>query len=297
MSTSKKYEEVVDTLISRMEKGEIPWQKPWLRVCNAFTGKQYSGINMISLVGTTPYFLTRRQAEALGCEIAPDQTPQMVLFMKWTPTSKLKPTTGKKSKSGYVPFIASFLVYNVSQLSKVSEKLQKRIGQLDVSPEVAKIEDLIKMEKPVKVTHRGDRAFYSPSQDMVQLPHKGFFTSPAHYWSTKFHELGHSTGHESRLKREFGQSFGDEKYGKEELVAELTASFLMSETNLGELVIDNSVAYLQNWLKAIKADKQMIFVAASQAQRAANYILGKIGGNKASKKKSEEVETGSKVAA
>ena len=124
--------------------------------------------------------------------------------------------------------------------------------------------------------HGGDRAFYSITSDYVQVPEIGYFTSNEAYYSTVFHELGHSTGHKTRLAREGvteGHVFGDEIYSEEELVAEFTATFLCSETGILPSVVTNSTAYIKGWLKALKDDPKILVRASSRAQKAAEYII------------------------
>jgi antirestriction protein ArdC len=134
--------------------------------------------------------------------------------------------------------------------------------------------------------HGGDRAFYKPVTDHIQMPKKADFTSKEAYYSTLYHECGHSTGHDSRLKREgiakgtFG-AFGDKLYSFEELVAELTASFLTAIVGIEQAaILDNSAAYIQHWLGQLREDKNLIIRAASQAQKAVDCILGTTFENK-----------------
>ena len=122
--------------------------------------------------------------------------------------------------------------------------------------------------------NRGDRAFYRPSSDSVTLPMMEQFKSIAEYYSTAFHELTHSTGHFSRLNRLEKAVFGSETYSKEELVAEIGAASLMNEMGFEtEESFRNSVAYIQNWLKALRNDKKMVISAAGKAEKAAKMIL------------------------
>jgi antirestriction protein ArdC len=138
-------------------------------------------------------------------------------------------------------------------------------------------EVVTQMPQPPEIKHGMTRAYYSPALDYIGLPEPRRFNSEAEYYSTVFHELVHSTGHEKRLKR-FGvterNGFGSDPYGKEELVAELGSAFLCGQAGIVDRTIDNSAAYLQNWLKQLKADRTLIVSAAAQAQRATDFILG-----------------------
>jgi antirestriction protein ArdC len=123
----------------------------------------------------------------------------------------------------------------------------------------------------------GSAAYYTPSLDQVTVPEMKTFRSIESYYSTLFHECGHSTGHESRLNRKDNKQvvkFGDPIYAQEELVAEMTNAFLGGETGVtSEVEADQRVAYIQSWLKALRNDKKMVVMAAAQAQKAADLIL------------------------
>jgi antirestriction protein ArdC len=130
--------------------------------------------------------------------------------------------------------------------------------------------------KPV-IQHGGDRASYSKMEDRVAMPFRNSFESSEEYYCTLFHELVHSTGHPKRLNRPtliHHEHFGDENYSREELVAEMGSAFLCGYTGIGNRTITNSAAYLANWLQALKSDSRLVVVAASQAQKAADMILG-----------------------
>jgi antirestriction protein ArdC len=123
----------------------------------------------------------------------------------------------------------------------------------------------------------GQQAFYRPVTDSVHMPKQTRFASVEEYYSTLFHELSHSTGHSSRLDRKLDtapQPFGSADYGKEELVAEMSAAFICSYAGIQPTVIANQAAYLAGWLKQLKSDKKLVVSAAGQAQRAADWILG-----------------------
>jgi antirestriction protein ArdC len=130
-------------------------------------------------------------------------------------------------------------------------------------------------QRPRLISQDQLRARYYPATDIVNMPRAKAFKTPESYYSTLFHELGHSTGHSSRLDRPFGLSFGDDTYSKEELVAELTAGFLCATAGIEKEILDNTAAYIASWLSVLKKDKRMIIYAAAQAQKAADFMLGK----------------------
>ena len=121
------------------------------------------------------------------------------------------------------------------------------------------------------------RAWYRPSTDTVGMPSRNAFDSTEAYYSTLFHELTHSTGHPSRVGRERIEdiaAFGSESYSKEELIAEMGAAMLSGITGISPPTIPNSAAYLQGWINRLRGDSKLLVSAASQAQKAADYILG-----------------------
>jgi antirestriction protein ArdC len=134
-----------------------------------------------------------------------------------------------------------------------------------------------KMPKRPQIKHGMTQSFYSPKEDCVSLPVRKRFSREEEYYSTLFHELVHSTGHETRLNRSTlteKAGFGSNPYCKEELIAEMGAAFLCGQAEIVERTIDNSVAYIKGWLEQMKSDKTLIVQAAAQAQRAADFILG-----------------------
>jgi antirestriction protein ArdC len=126
---------------------------------------------------------------------------------------------------------------------------------------------------PARVTHQGNRAFYSPADDTITLPPFAAFFTPADYYSTRAHETGHWTSHAGRCNRELGKRFGDNAYAVEELVAELTAAFTMSHLGLSTEPRADHAQYIASWLKVLRADKRAIFTAASKAQQAADFMI------------------------
>ncbi|HLL44379.1 MAG TPA: zincin-like metallopeptidase domain-containing protein [Segetibacter sp.] len=133
------------------------------------------------------------------------------------------------------------------------------------------------MQAAPSIRHSGDRAYYSLMRDQVTMPAKDLFVNDEAYYTTLFHELAHSTGHEKRLNRKElieHDGFGGENYSKEELTAEFTAAFLSGITGIQPATINNSTAYIQGWLKSLKDDKKLLLTAANQAQKASDFILG-----------------------
>ncbi len=266
------------------ELGELPWRKPWTSAsmwpCNLISQKRYRGCNVFllhSLGYASPYFLTMRQANALGGKIRKGEKACPVVFWKMLdPEDKNAPKDDPKSKCR--PMLRYFSAFNVDQCEGIpAEKIPAlEIPTRNVSPiEVA--EELVRgMPNPPKVGYGRSQASYAPSFDTVQMPNQEWFKSDEHFYSTLFHELAHSTGHESRLARKGITSpngFGTNPYAKEELVAEMTSAFLCGQCGILNAVEDNSVAYLKGWLTRLKEDPSLLISAGSLAQRAFDYIL------------------------
>lgn len=287
MNTEAKkttYQLITDRLIERMEAGVNPWRQTWAagtssRPRNPITGTQYSGVNrlMTSCAGySNPLWVTFKQAKEAGGSVRKGETGTPVVY--WARTEgKTDEATGETS--GGWAFIKHYYVFNVDQCEGLSFPNEEPTAP---RPEFQPIEAAERIaaryagSPPVK--HGGNRACYFPQADFVAMPERETFDSAGAYYATLFHELAHSTGHRSRLNRDsltgFAQ-FGDHSYSKEELVAELTASFLLGESGLAAPeLIDNSAAYLASWIKVLKGDSKLALQAASAAEKAANHILG-----------------------
>jgi antirestriction protein ArdC len=177
-----------------------------------------------------------------------------------------------------VPFLKYYKVFNVAQCEGLTVPAIEEDTEEAIFSPVDQAEAIFNaMPQRPQVNYGGNRAYYSPSLDYVQMPVKESFDSPDTYYNTLFHELAHSTGHTDRLARKGvteASYFGSHEYSKEELVAEMAASFLSAESGI-ESTLENSVAYLQSWMRALKNDKTMLVRAASMAQKASDFILSR----------------------
>jgi len=281
------YQVITDRIISQLEQGVIPWHRPWASrgdagiPRNLRTLKPYRGINVWLLMSagfSSPYFLTYKQAQELGGNVRKGEKGLPVVFWKFGEYEKDNTVTGETEKHDSV-MVRYYTVFNVSQC----EGLQVTpVAPPDSMPEVSPIDACEQVVagwigKP-EIQHGGAKACYWPRFDKVNMPDRGTFDSSEFYYSVLFHELGHSTGHANRLNRQTlmeTESFGDANYSREELVAEMTAAYICGMTGIENAATEkNSVAYLQSWLKALKADSKLVMVAAQQAQKAADLILG-----------------------
>lgn len=272
------YELITNRIIEELEKGVIPWQKPWSggtgNAKNLISKKPYQGINQImtSLQAfESEYWLTFNQCKKLGGSVKKGSKSTMVIFWKFLEKDNL--ATGKKDK---IPMLRYYRVFNATQTEGIDYPVQDtEPKQNNPIESCQKIINEMPLGMP-KVLHEEQRAFYRPSSDHINLPRMETFTGSNEYYSTYFHELVHSTGHEKRLKRDgvIGSiNFGSNCYSKEELVAEIGASFLNGEAGILNHVIDNSTAYINSWLNKLRNDKKLIITASGQAQKAVNYLL------------------------
>jgi len=277
---------VTQRIIDELEKGVAPWSKPWLNAglmpTSASTGKAYRGINHF-LLGLesylegyeSPFWATFKQVQALGGRVKKGSSSTPIVFWKIL-DRKDDDETGTK-----IPLMRYFNVFNLDQTEGVElpEKLAEmersrfKLEPVAVDEGVEKV--LAGYQQPPEIHHvGGERAFYRPDLDSITLPSLKQFEQPESYASTLFHELVHSTGHESRLNRLDDKArFGCETYAKEELVAEIGAAMLGANAGV-DVCIEQSAAYVQSWLKVLQDDRSLIVKAAQQAQRAVDRILG-----------------------
>jgi antirestriction protein ArdC len=197
-------------------------------------------------------------------------------------------TSGKPSESDSVdetslkeksfPMLRYYTVFNVAQTTIPADKLPPAPPMNTIDPIVQCDSLIANMPKRPEIKTGEAKAFYAPVLDVVNMPVKGLFNSTNDYYATLFHELGHSTGHETRLNRAGIASdrhgFGSKSYSREELVAEMTSAFLCGSCGIDN-TLGQSAAYIQNWINALREDKRCVVVAASQAQKAADFIQGK----------------------
>jgi antirestriction protein ArdC len=282
----KEYDVVNSRIIELLEQGTVPWRKPWNAVSsqpkNLVSQKEYQGINVF-LLGcqqySSPYWLTFKQVQDRGGHVIKGSKSTPVIFWKWLDR---KDAGGSDDKAGSsrVPLLRYYSVFNIEQTEGVNEPEPTVASNDHLS--IPEAEDIIKgMPLRPAIRFGVNRAYYSPALDYVQLPHLSSFETPEEYYCCLYHELSHSTGHASRVGRKGIMEpsyFGSHEYSKEELVAEMSAAFLCGYTGIENITIENSAAYIAGWLKALKNDKTLLIHAAAQAQKSADYILNRKGG-------------------
>lgn len=287
------YAEVTAKIIAELEKGAAPWVKPWRAVdrnggfpYNAASGKPYRGINVPLLFAPqypTAGFMTFKQALDKGAHVRRGEHGHLIVFYKpfAVRDRNAPPAADGTVAERLIPLLRAYTVFNVAQI----DGLPEAPAAVPVERPAPSVADA--MLALATLRHGGDRAFYMPSLDLIQMPNVAQFASVPEYYGTGLHELTHWTGHATRCAREYGKRFGDTAYAREELVAEMGAAFLCARAGIdGRLQHAN---YLASWIKVLKEDKRAIVLAASHAQRAADHVLAAIGANEAPAEDSEEV--------
>lgn len=272
------YSMVNDKIIAHLEKGVIPWKQPWTSAGipqNLISKRHYQGINFMLL--NMPqydqnYFLTFKQVQELGASVKKGEHGHHVVYWKW-----LERENEETKEIEKVPMVNYYKVFNVSQCTGISDKMVPKIEE-DKNNPIKSCEEIIdKMHNKPDIKYGNEDAGYFPKQDYIQMPERKYFNNSENYYETLFHELVHSTGHTTRLNRKElmdSKYFGSELYAKEELTAEIGASYLKSLAGLPMDQLENNASYIQSWLTKLKNDKKLIVQASSQAQRATDYILG-----------------------
>ena len=274
------YEMVTARIIAELEKGNIPWEKPWTGVrsgaYNRISKKPYSIINQMLLQHTGEY-ATFKQWTDLGGHIRKGEKSEFVVFWKILEKEETNEDTGEKEVKK-IPMLRYYNVFHISQVDGVEPKEQLKISDLESIEEAENIKNEYMNREHLKIFETvTNKAFYTPTFDYIEVPCKEQYQNIEEFYSTLFHEMIHSTGHKNRLGRlETGASahFGSKTYSKEELVAELGSAALVNMLGIEtEKSFRNSGAYIQNWLQALKNDNKFIVSASSKAEKAVKYIL------------------------
>jgi len=280
------YTRVTDRIIADLEKGIRAWLKPWSvehtagRITKPLrhNGTPYRGMNILLLWGeamdrgyAAPIWMTYNQAQELGAQVRKGERGSLVVFAN----SFTKTETNDKGEDieHEIPFMKGYTVFNVEQIDNLpTHYYAQPVDPLPLSQRIENADRFLS-NTAATIHHGGNRAFYSPAHDTIQLPPFEAFKDKESYYATALHELTHWTRHERRLARDFGrQRFGDVGYAREELVAELGSAFLCADLGITPEIREDHAAYLASWLKVLKEDKRAIFSAAAHAQRAADYL-------------------------
>ena len=271
------YQQVTDKIITELESGNLPsWVKDWSGEagtdCNVITKKTYNGINTIILGMSgfkSQYWGTYKQWLSLGAQVSKGSKGTHIIY--YSPVERGSKVTEAGEVKEYSYILKSYTVFNAEQVTgweAPAAPMPKPFNNIFAA-------EVLALKSGAVINHGGDRAYYSPSQDFIAMPHKSQFNSEAGYYATLMHELAHWSGHKSRLNRDLSGRFGNEAYAAEELIAELSAAFLCARLGIaGEL---RHSSYIASWLRVLKNDNKAVFKAAALAQKAADYLAGFAG--------------------
>jgi antirestriction protein ArdC len=281
------HEIITEKIIKQLESGVAPWRKPWTSQtpANLITQKEYRGLNVFTLASQgfpSRFWLTFNQATKLGGRIRRGERSSPVIF--WNVGEEQETTTQDGTKETSRPFLFRYYsVFNLSQTKEIDIPASL-LQETRSNDPIETCEQIVTNMPNPPAFEQSDIAWYSPSNDVVGLPARGLFHSSEEYYATAFHEMAHSTGHAKRLHRESFDnpvSFGSESYSKEELTAEMTAVMLCGIAGIEQKTLENSAAYLKTWIARLKSDSRLLVSAASQAQKAADFIQGKLASHEA----------------
>ena len=281
------YDDITDKIIAELEEGRLPWVQPWgtaaaqaslAMPCNASTGRQYSGINVLILWGAliqqgypTQHWLTFRQALSLGGNVRKGERGTTVVYAdRFTPEDEKRRARETGEDANSIPFLKRFTVFNAAQCEGLPEDIAIEAPPPPPGLIEPRVEALI-AATGIDFRIGGNRAFYVPALDYVQVPPPQAYFEPINWHRTALHEMGHATGHSSRLARDFSGSFGTKKYAFEELIAEISSAFCCA--SLGIIPTVRHADYLGSWLEVMREDSRAIVRAASQASKAADWLL------------------------
>jgi antirestriction protein ArdC len=284
------YSRVTDRIVADLEKGVRPWMKPW-SAANAqdrlpslplrHNGQPYKGINILLLWGETiekgysrNIWMTYKQAEEFGAHVRKGEHGSLVVYAdRFT---KTEANDKGEEVEREIPFMKAYTVFNVEQIEGLPARYLEAAAPRDEGRALELIEEAESFFAGTGAIfrHGGNRAFYAPAADFIQLPPADAFRDAESYAATKAHELVHWSGNERRMAREFGKRFADHAYAFEELVAELGSAFLCADLGITPEPREDHAAYLAQWLEVLKEDRRAIFTAAAHAQRAADFLHG-----------------------
>lgn len=278
MADFNVYQAVTDRIIAQLEKGVVPWRKPWSGVMggafNRVSKKPYSLLNQMLLEHDGEY-ATFNQWKNLGGKIKKGAKSEIVVF--WKIFDKEEEKDGEKEVK-HVPYLRYFNVFHISQVEGV-KPLNQNFVEHEPIEEAEKVKNDYAAREGLEIREVvSNEAFYSPAEDYIQVPCKKQYQDITEFYATLFHEMTHSSGHKNRLARLDPTAtlapFGSEDYSKEELVAEIGSSMLMNHVGIeSDKTFNNSTAYIKSWLKVLKDDNKFIVGAAGKAEKAVKYIL------------------------
>jgi len=280
------YQEVTDRIIAALEAGTPPWRRPWdpdkaggpAMPRNAATGQRYRGINVLTLgmsglafSSADPRWATYKQAEDRGWQVRKGERGTTGYFFKRLEVRDDSKPEGDEDAVRRIPLLRAFSLFHASQIEGIPDYVPPTIEEAPWrAPEAAEI---ILANSGAVIRVGGERAFYSPATDHIQMPPRSAFATAEGFCGTMIHEAGHWTGAESRLNRDLRNRFGSHDYAREELRAEIGQMMVCAELGITDCDFSNNAAYVASWLEKLRSDRKEIFRAAADAQRIADYLL------------------------
>ena len=282
------YQEITDKIVAELEAGRVPWVQPWGGTAttaplgmpmNARTGRHYSGINVIILWSAVmergfsgQSWLTFRQALGLGGHVRRGERGTTVVYAdRFVPDDERRRADEEGDEPQAIPFLKRFTVFNTDQCEDLPEDLTTASPPPPDGVILPQADALIRATG-ADLRIGGERAFYVPSEDYIQVPPPSAYFEPVNWHRTALHELGHWSGATHRLARDLSGAFGSALYAKEELVAEMTSAFLCASLSIVPTV--RHADYIGSWLDVLREDNRAIVRAASAASKAADYVMG-----------------------
>jgi antirestriction protein ArdC len=281
------YQEITDKIIAELEAGRVPWVQPWGTVQakasltmprNATTHRQYSGINVLILWSAViehgfsgQNWLTFRQALGLGGNVRKGEHGTSVVYAdRFVPDEERRRAERDGEEPTAIPFLKRFTVFNTDQCENLPPEFTTAPPPVHEGLILPHAEALIRATG-IEFRIAGERAFYSPVHDFIQVPRPEAYFEPINWHRTALHELAHASGHATRLNRDLSGSFGSKKYAYEEIVAEISSAFMCA--SLGIVPTVRHADYIGYWLDVLRDDERAIVRAASTASKAADYLL------------------------
>ena len=281
------YQEITDKIIAELEAGRLPWVQPWGSSAvqaplamprNAATERRYSGINVLILWGAVVQhgfpgqsWLTFRQALSLGGNVRKGERGTSVVFAdRFIPENERARAREQGDEPNTIPFLKRFTVFNVAQCEGLPADLVTVPPPVPDGLILPEVEALIRASG-ADLRIGGDKAFYAPTHDYIQVPRPDTYFEPNNWHRTALHELGHWSGAPARLGRDLSGTYGSKSYAREELVAEMTAAFTCATLGITPTV--RHADYIGSWLEVLREDDRAIVRASSAASKAAEFLL------------------------
>jgi len=276
------YEKIAGQIAAQLAEGVLPWHRPWAvdptrRVSKPLreNAVPYQGINVLILWGAaidagyaSPFWMTYRQARSVGAQVRKGERATQIVFAK----TATKTETDESGDETQVPLHVRrvYAVFNADQIDGLPDKYVPAIP--DVNPDERDVRCEAWFDSlGIDIRYGGERAFYAPGPDRIQMPPFPTFESAQAFFSTLAHESVHSTGHRDRLDRGFG-AHGTTRYAREELVAELGSAFLCADLGIASSPRADHASYIGSWLKLLEDEPRAVFDAATQAQQAVEFL-------------------------